>query len=236
MAGRGSFIESFPLFGYNLNDYHELFAEKLDLLLKLFESERITWAGKHRPSIDDLGVYPRPLQEKIPVWIAVGGTPESVVRAATFGLPMALAIIGGTLEHFAPLAELYRKTANQAGHNLSGLELSINSHGYISESSQQAADDFFPSYADVMTRIGQERGWSGITREQFESSRLLRGANFVGNPEEIIEKILFQHKIFNHQRFLIQISVGTMPHEKVMHAIELLGTKIAPVIRKEIEL
>ncbi len=202
MAGRGSFIESFPLFGYNLNDYHELFAEKLELLLKLFESEQITWSGKHRPSIDNLGVYPRPLQEKIPVWIAVGGTPESVVRAATLGLPMALAIIGGIPERFAPLAELYKGTVNQAGHDLSEVKLSINSHGYIADDSQQAADDFFPSYAEVMTRIGRERGWPGITRQQFESSRSLQGANFVGNPEEVIEKILYQHEIFGHQRFL----------------------------------
>ncbi len=234
MAGRGSFIESFPLFGYDLNDYNELFAEKLDLLLKLRESEHITWSGKHRPPIDSLGVYPRPLQERIPLWIAVGGTPESVVRAGTLGLPMALAIIGGLPERFAPLAELYWETAHQAGHDLPGLELSINSHGYIADDSQQAADDFFPSYADVMGRIGRERGWPGVTRQQFESSISLRGANFVGTPEEIIEKILYQHKIFQHQRFLIQLGVGTLPHQKVMHAIELLGTKVAPTVREEV--
>ena len=234
MAGRGSFIESFPLFGYDLNDYNELFSEKLDLLLKLRESKIVTWAGKHRPALFEQGVYPRPHQEKIPVWIAVGGTPESVVRAGTLGLPMALAIIGGMPERFAPLTDLYRASAQEAGHNLSDIQLSINSHGFIGDDSKQAADDYFPSFQMMMNKIGKERGWTGITRQQFEGSRSLRGSDFVGTPDEVIEKILFQHKIFNHQRFLIQLGLGTIPHAKMMHAIELLGTKVAPMVRKEI--
>lgn len=234
MAGRGSFIESFPLFGYDLQDYNELFSEKLDLLLKLREAERISWSGKHRSPLEDQAVYPRPFQEPLPIWIAVGGTPESVMRAATLGLPMALAIIGGMPEQFTPLAELYYRTADRAGHDRSRLGLSINSHGYIASDSQQAADEFFPSFQMVMNKIGRERGWPEMTREQFEGSRSLHGANFVGSPDEIIEKILFQYEIFRHQRFLLQLSIGTMPHEKVMRAIELLGTEVAPVVRKEI--
>lgn len=234
MAGRGSFIESFPLFGYDLNDYNELFSEKLDLLLKLRESEIVTWAGKHRPALFEQGVYPRPHQEKIPVWIAVGGTPESVIRAGRLGLPMALAIIGGMPERFAPLTDLYRASASEAGHNPTDIQLSINSHGFIGDDSKQAADDYFPSFQMMMNKIGKERGWTGITRQQFEGSRSLRGSDFVGTPDEVIEKILFQHKIFNHQRFLIQLGIGTIPHVKMMHAIELLGTKVAPVVRKEI--
>jgi probable oxidoreductase, LLM family len=234
MAGRGSFIESFPMFGYDLNDYNELFTEKLDLLLKLRESEIVTWSGKHRPAMFEQGVYPRPYQQKIPIWIAVGGTPESVVRAGTLGLPMALAIIGGMPERFAPLADLYRESATEAGHDPSQIQLSINSHGFIADDSMQAADDYFPSFQQMMNKIGRERGWTGITRQQFEGSRTLRGSDFVGNPDEVIEKILFQHKIFNHQRFLIQLGIGTIPHAKMMRAIELLGTKVAPVVRREI--
>ena len=234
MAGRGSFIESFPLFGYDLHDYDDLFSEKLDLLLKLRESERVTWLGEHRPSIQNLGVYPRPLQQPLPVWIAVGGTPESVVRAGTLGLPMALAIIGGMPERFAPLVNLYRDAAREAGHDPAQLPIGINSHGFIADESRQAADDYWPSYAAMMTKIGRERGWSGVTRQQFEAARKLRGSEFVGNPDEIAEKILFQHGVFGHQRFLIQLSVGTLPHAKMMRAIELLGTKVAPLVRDEV--
>jgi probable LLM family oxidoreductase len=232
MAGRGSFIESFPLFGYELRDYDSLFAEKLELLLKLRESEKITWSGTHRPPLNNLGVYPRPFQEKLPIWVAVGGTPESVVRAARLGLPMALAIIGGMPEQFAPLVRLYRETAHQAGHE--ELPLSINSHGFIAGTSQQAADDYYPSAVVVMNKIGRERGWAPATWQQLEALRTLRGADFVGSPAEIIEKILFQHEIFGHQRLLLQLGVGTIEHAKVMHAIELLGTQVAPVVREEI--
>lgn len=234
MAGRGSFIESFPLFGYDLHDYNELFAEKLELLLEIRETERLSWSGKHRPPLENQGIYPRPVQEPLPVWIAVGGTPESVIRAGTLGLPLAIAIIGGMPEQFAPLVDLYYRAADHAGHDRAQLAVSINSHGYIARDSQQAADEAFPSFKQVMDKIGRERGWPPMTRAQFEASRLLRGANFIGSPYEIIEKILFQHDLFKHQRFLLMLGVGTMPHAKVMQAIELLGTEIAPVVRKEI--
>jgi probable LLM family oxidoreductase len=233
MAGRGSFIESFPLFGYDLDDYDELFAEKLELLLELREAEHVSWSGKHRAPIEGLGVYPRPVQERLPVWIAVGGNPESAARAGLLGLPMALAIIGGLPERFAPFAELHRRAAAQAGHDpLPGL--SINSHGYVAEEARQAVDDWFRPFATTMTRIGRERGWPPLTREAYEASCTLRGANFVGNPEKVVEKILFQHEIFRHDRFLLQITVGSMPHAKVMRAIELFGTEVAPTVREEV--
>jgi probable LLM family oxidoreductase len=234
MAGRGSFIESFPLFGYDLRDYDSLFAEKLELLLKIRETEKVTWSGLHRPPLNDLGVYPRPVQEKLPIWVAVGGTPESVVRAATLGLPMALAIIGGMPERFAPFFQLYREAARQAGHDPAQLPLSINSHGLIGDTAQQAVDDYYPAAVVVMNKIGRERGWPPSTRQQLEAGRTLRGSDFVGSPDEIIEKILFQHEIFGHQRLLLQLGVGTIPHQKVMRAIELLGTQVAPVVREEI--
>ena len=233
MAGRGSFVESFPLFGYDLRDYDELFEENLELLLRIRASEHVTWSGKHRPAIDDLGVYPRPVQNPLPVWIAVGGTPQSVVRAGTLGLPLALAIIGGAPERFAPFIELYRESARRAGHDADKLPVSINSHGFLAEDSKEAADTFFPPYADVMTRIGAERGWPPTTRGQFEAQRSLRGALLVGSPQEMIDKIMFQYGIFRHNRFLAQFSVGPIPHDKMLRSIELFGTEVAPVIRKE---
>jgi probable LLM family oxidoreductase len=234
MAGRGSFIESFPLFGQSLDDYDELFAEKLELLLQLRASERVTWSGRHRPPLKDLGVYPRPLQEELPVWIAVGGTSQSVARAGALGLPLALAIIGGMPEQFVPLVQLYRESGRRAGHDPATLRVGINSHGYLADTSAQAAEEFFPSYAAAMTRIGRERGWPPTTREHFEASRSPRGALLVGDPREVTEKILLEHKLFGHQRFLLQLSVGTMPHERIMHAIELFGTQVAPAVRAEV--
>ena len=231
MAGRGSFIESFPLFGYELRDYDELFSEKLGLLLQLNESEKVTWKGKHRAPIQNLGVYPRPFQPKLPVWIAVGGTPESVIRAASLGLPMALAIIGGNPAHFLPLVELYRNTAKSTGHE--NLPLAVHSHGYISEDSQKAADEFFPPYAYVMSKIGRERGWPPTTRPQFEAGRSRQGSLLVGSPQQVIDKILYEKELFGLDRFLLHVSVGTLPHAQVMHSIELFGTQVAPVIRKE---
>jgi len=233
MAGRGSFIESFPLFGYDLDDYDKLFTEKLDLLLALRDHERVTWAGSTRAPIRGLGVYPRPVQDPLPVWIAVGGTPQSVVRAANLGLPMALAIIGGQPERFAPVVDLYRDTARQAGRDPSKLPVSINSHVFVADDSQQASDILFPAYAEVMTRIGRERGWPPLTRAQFEAGRTLQGALAVGSPAQVIEKILFQHEIFGHQRFLAQVA-GVLPHDKMMRHIELLGTEVAPVVRREL--
>jgi len=234
MAGRGSFIESFPLFGYDLEDYDELFEENLGLLLRLREAERVSWSGKHRAPLAGQDVYPRPLQNPLPVWIAVGGTTQSVVRAGTLGLPLALAIIGGQPERFAPMVELYREAGRRAGHDPATLKVSINSHAFLADTSQEAADAFYPSYAQTMTRIGRERGWPPTTRAQFEASRSPRGALLVGSPREVIDKILFEHEIFGHQRFLAQLTVGVMPHEKVMRAIELLGTVVAPAVREEV--
>ena len=234
MAGRGSFIESFPLFGHDLDQYNELFASKLELLLRLRESERISWSGPHRPRIADLPVYPRPLQEPLPVWIAVGGTPQSVVRAATLGLPMALAIIGGHPERFVPLVELYREAAARAGHDPAALPVSINSHGFLAESSGAAAEIAYPPYQEVMTRIGAERGWPPASRARFDAERGPQGALLVGSPQEVIDKILWEHELFAHQRVLVQLTVGPTPHREVLRAIELLGTQVAPVVRREV--
>lgn len=234
MAGRGSFIESFPLFGYDLHDYDDLFEEKLDLLLKLRDNERVTWQGKHRAGIDDLGVYPRP-ERPLPVWIAVGGTPQSVVRAASLGLPMALAIIGGMPERFKPYVDLYREVLAEEGRDPNSLPVSINSHGFLADDSKKAADIYFPGFSIMMNKIGRERGWSPISRQQFEASRGLRGSDFVGTPDEVIEKILFQHGLFKHNRMLLQLGVGTVPHDKMLRAVELLGTVVAPAVRKAIQ-
>ena len=234
MAGRGSFIESFPLFGFDLDDYDDLFGEKLDLLLKLRDGERVTWSGEHRAPINDLGVYPRPAQERLPVWIAVGGTPQSVVRAGMLGLPLALAIIGGTPERFVPLIDLYRESARRAGHDPATLPVSINSHAYVADTSERAADEFFPPYAEVMTRVGRERGWPPTTRAQFDAMRSPRGALAIGSPQEVIDKILHQYELFNHDRFLAQMALGAMPHVRIMHAIELMGTVVAPAVREAV--
>lgn len=232
MAGRGSFTESFPLFGQDLADYEELFEEKLDLLLRLRDQETVTWSGKHRPAIEGRSVYPRPAQNPLPVWIAVGGTPRSVVRAAKRGLPMALAIIGGAPARFRPLIDRYRETAAGAGHDPASLPISINAHGFLADDAREAADVAFPPFAQTMSRIGRERGWPPTTRRQFDAEAALHGAMFLGSPQEVIEKILYQHELFRHDRFLIQLTVGPMPHERVMRAIELLGTEVAPAVRK----
>jgi probable LLM family oxidoreductase len=234
MAGRGSFIESFPLFGYDLDDYDELFAEKLELLLALRGSERVTWSGRLRAPLEDQGVYPRPLQDPLPVWIAVGGTPQSVVRAGLLGLPLALAIIGGLPERFAPLVQLHRQAVRQGGRDVAAVPVGVNGHGLVGDTSKAAADAFFPSYAQAMSRIGRERGWPPTTREQFEAGRAPRGHLAVGSPQEVAEKVLFQHEHFGHQRHLLQMDVGGVPHRDVMRSIELLGTEVAPVVRDEV--
>jgi probable LLM family oxidoreductase len=234
MAGRGSFTESFPLFGFDLEDYDELFDEKLKMLIALREGERVRWSGRFRAALDgSVGVYPRPVQEPMPIWVAVGGAPESAFRAGSLGLPMALAIIGGMPERFAPFAQLHRDAAKQAGHDPIPA-LSINSHGYVAETSQQALDQSFPYAAAMMNAIGKERGWQPMTREQYDAGAALRGANFVGSPEQVVEKILFQHEIFDHDRFLVQFSVGSLPHDKLMRSIELFGTEVAPAVREEL--
>jgi probable LLM family oxidoreductase len=234
MAGRGSFIESFPLFGYDLNDYDELFAEKLELLVKVRDSERVTWQGKHRAPLHDQGVYPR-TPNTIPIWVAVGGNPQSAIRAGSLNLPMALAIIGGLPERFAPFINLFQKAAQHAGHDPDKLPVGINTHGYVAETSQAAKDEFFPAYAAQMTHIGKERGWPPTTREHFEAGTSPRGHLAVGSPQEVIDKILRQHQALGHTRYLMQMSVGTLPHAKLMRSIELLGTKVAPEVRKALK-
>ena len=232
MAGRGSFIESFPLFGFDLKDYDELFDEKLKLLVAINEQEKITWKGKHRPPIENLGVYPRPYQKKLPIWVAIGGTPESVLRAAKLGLPLTIAIIGGEPKRFAPYTEFYRAEYVKAGHDISTLQLCINSHAYIADHSQQAADEFFPIYAYVMSKIGRERGWPPTTRAQFDYMRSPEGSLLVGSPQQVIDKILYEHELFKFTRFMVQFSVGTLPHKQMMHAIELFGNVVAPAVKK----
>ncbi|HET8798976.1 MAG TPA: LLM class flavin-dependent oxidoreductase [Thermoanaerobaculia bacterium] len=232
-AGRGSFTESFPLFGQDLEHYDSLFAEKLRLLLEIREHERVTWSGEHRPPLDDRGVYPRAQQVPLPVWIAVGGTPQSAVRAGMLGLPMVIAIIGGMPERFKPFADLYREAAQRAGVDPSTLRLAINAHGYVGLDSKAAAVEYYRPYITMMNRIGRERGWSAMNGTQYEALRGPRGALHVGSPQELIDKILFEHETFSLDRFLLHVSVGTLPHDKVLKAIELFGTEVAPVVRKE---
>ncbi|WFU00613.1 LLM class flavin-dependent oxidoreductase [Rhizobium sp. CB3171] len=232
MAGRGSFIESFPLFGYNLEDYDQLFEEKLDLLLAIRESEQVNWTGKLRAPIHGRGVYPRPLQDPLPIWVAVGGTPQSVARAGALGLPMALAIIGGEPRRFAPLIDLYHEAARRAGQDAAKLKTSINVHGFVADTTEAAADQFYGPQAEVMNRIGRERGWGPTSRAHFDQSRGPHGALFVGDPEVVAEKIIAHHKLFKNDRFLLQMAIGTMPHEQIMRGIELYGTKVAPLVRK----
>jgi probable LLM family oxidoreductase len=234
MVGRGSFIESFPLFGYDLKYYDELFAEKLELLLNIRDHERVTWAGEHRAPLRDQPVYPR-TRSDLPIWVAVGGNPPSAVRAGMLNLPMALAIIGGMPERFAPFIDLFREAAREAGHDAAKLAVGINTHGYVADTSQQATDEFFPSYAAQMSRIGAERGWPPITRAQFDAGCTLRGHLAIGSPEQVTEKILHQHEKLGHQRYLMQMSVGTMPHAQTMRSIELFGTKVAPAVRKAVK-
>ncbi|MBO3284874.1 LLM class flavin-dependent oxidoreductase [Paenibacillus sp. FSL M8-0228] len=234
MAGRGSFIESFPLFGYDLDNYDELFDEKLELLLKIRESEKVTWKGGHRPAIHNLGVYPRPVQNPLPVWIGSGGNQESVVRAGLLGLPLVLAIIGGSPVQFAPLVELYKKAARHAGHDASLLPVASHSHGFIAETTELAADKFFPSTQQSMNVLGRERGWGPYTRSSFDAARSFEGALYVGDSDTVAKKIIHLRKQVGITRFLLHVPVGTMPHDDVMRAIELLGTEVAPRVREEI--
>jgi probable LLM family oxidoreductase len=232
MAGRGSFTESFPLFGYDLADYDELFAEKLDLLLALRAGGPVSWSGKHRPALRDQSVHPAPVQRPLPVWVAVGGNPHSVVRAGSLGLPMALAIIGGMPERFVGLAQLHREALRRNGHGPQ--PLSLNLHGFVADTSQAAGDLYYPAHSSVMNRIGAERGWGPTDRAAFDAQVELRGAYVVGSPEQVVEKILFHHQVFGHQRTLVQLALGDVAHRDVLRAIELLGTEVAPAVRAEV--
>lgn len=234
IAGRGSFIESFPLFGYALDDYDALFAEKLGLLLQLREEETVTWSGRFRTPIEARGVYPRPQQERLPIWIAVGGTPASAVRAASLGLPLAVAIIGGQPRRFAPLVDLYRDAAAQAGRDPAALPVAINSIGFVADSAQAAWDAWVPHYMALMTQIGKERGWPPSSEAQVRALAGPEGALLLGEPEQVAEKILRQHEYFRNDRFVLQMSIGAVEHRNVLRAIELLGTKVAPLVKAEV--
>ncbi|TSI10713.1 LLM class flavin-dependent oxidoreductase [Lysinibacillus sp. BW-2-10] len=234
MAGRGSFIESFPLFGYDLQDYDELFEEKLDLLLQIRDNEIINWSGKHRASIPNRGVYPRPVQDPIPVWIASGGTPQSVARAGMLGLPLALAIIGGSPLQFTALVKLYYRAAEQAGHDKSKLTVASHSHGFVAETTDEAIEKFFPPTQYAMSVLGRERGWGEYTRGTFDHARSLEGALYTGDVKTVAEKIILLRKRVGITRFMLHTPVGSMPHEDVMKSIELLGKEVAPIVREEI--
>jgi probable LLM family oxidoreductase len=235
MAGRGSFIESFPLFGYELDDYDELYAEKLDLLLKIRESTTVSWSGRLRAPLKEAGVYPRPVQDPLPVWVAVGGSPQSVARAGTLGLPLTLAIIGGQPERFAPLVALYRQAAQHAGHDVGQLPVAINTHAFVGETSAAADSAFAQPYLAMMNRIGRERGWPPSGRQEYEALRSPRGAVAAGSAEEVAEKILFEHELFGNTRYIAQMSVGAVAHSDVLRSMELFGTQVAPVVRAEVE-
>jgi probable LLM family oxidoreductase len=234
MAGRGSFIESFPLFGYDLEDYDDLFAEKLDLLLAIREQTRVTWSGRHRAPLNDAGIWPRPVQDPLPVWVAVGGSPQSVVRAGSWGLPLTIAIIGGQPERFVPLVELYREAASAAGQDPEQIKLAINTHAFVGETVAQADAAFAAPYLAMMNRIGRERGWPPSGQAEYEALRSPRGALAVGTPEQVAEKILFEHELFGNDRYVGQMSVGAVEHRDVLRSMELFGTEVAPIVRAEV--
>lgn len=234
MAGRGSFIESFPLFGYDLKDYEGLFEEKLDLLLKIRASEKVTWRGGHRPAIDNMGIYPRAQQEPLPVWIGTGGSPESAIRAGLLGLPIIFSILGGMPERFAPLVELYKEAAVKAGHDPSRLQIATHSHGFIADTTQEATERYFTVMAAQMNQIGRERGWPPYTRDSYDTARSLHGALYVGDPEYVAEKIVLLHKNLGLTRFLMYVDFSSLPHRDLLRTIELLGTKVVPIVRKEL--
>jgi probable LLM family oxidoreductase len=231
MAGRGSFTESFPLFGYELDDYDELFAEKLELLLAIRDGERVTWSGRLRAPLVDQGVWPRPVQDPLPVWIAVGGTPQSVARAGMLGLPLTIAIIGGEPRRFAPLVELYREAAQRSGHE--DLPLAINTHAFVGSDAADADRAFAHSYMAMMARIGRERGWPPMTQEQYLALRSPTGALAVGSSQEVAEKILYEHELFGNTRYLAHMSLGAVEHADVLRSIERFGTEVAPIVREE---
>src|ERR1700684_4522124 len=235
VAGRGSFIESYPLFGLRLEDYDELFAEKLDLLLKIRAGTEVHWSGKHRASLTGQAIYPRPLQNPLPIWVGVGGTPESFVRAGMLGLPLMVAIIGGEPKRFRPLIDLYRESGRRAGHSAEKLIVGLHSIGFVGNTTQQAADDFYPGYAHTFTEIGKERGWPPATRAQFDALRGPTGALLIGDVETVAEKILYDNEVLGGiSRITFQMGVSTLPHKKMLRAIEILGTRVAPIVRKEL--
>ena len=235
VAGRGSFTEAYPLFGLKLQDYDDLFIEKLDLLLKIRDNEQVKWSGKHRPALNGQGIYPRPLQQQMPIWLGVGGTPQSFARAGYLGLPLMVAIIGGQPHRFRPLIDLYREAGSRAGHAPEKLKVGLHMIGFLGDTTQAAADDFYPGYATMFTQIGKERGWPPTTRAQFDLTRGPTGAFLIGDAETVVEKVLYTNESLGGiSRLDFQMTVATLPHAKMMHAIEILGTKVAPAVRKEL--
>jgi probable LLM family oxidoreductase len=233
VAGRGSFVESFPLFGLKLEDYDSLFAEKLDLLLKIRANPKLHWSGKHRPALNGQGIYPRPLQAELPIWLGVGGTPDSFVRAGKLGLPLMVAIIGGETHHFRPLIDIYREAGHSAGHAPEKLKVGIHSIGFLGDTNQQAADDFFPGYAHAFTKIGKERGWPPTTRAHYDALRGRTGALLIGDADTVAEKLLrINDSLGGVARVTFQMTVATIPHARMLHAIEVLATRVAPIVRQ----
>ena len=237
VAGRGSFIESFPLFGLAVEDYDSLFAEKLELLLTIRDHTNVHWSGKHRAALTGQGVYPRPLQNPLPIWVGVGGTPASFARAGILGLPLMVAIIGGEPHRFRPLIDLYREAGKRAGHPAEQLKVGLHSIGFLGDTTQQAADDFFPGYAHTFTEIGKERGWSPTTRAQFDATRGPTGALVIGDAETVAKKIIYVNEALGGiSRITFQMGVSTVAHQKMMRAIEILGTQVAPIVRQQLSL
>lgn len=231
VVGRGSFIEAFPLFGYNLQDYDDLFAEKLELLLHIQKNESVTWSGKFRPALKNQAIYPRPLQNPLPIWLGVGGTPESFVRAGTLGMPLMVAVIGGETHRFRPLIDLYREAGKRAGHAPEKLKVGLHSLGYVAPTKEEAIDDYYPGYAETFTRIGKERGWPPVTRSRFDAQNDARGALLVGSPKEVADKILRHSEALGGiSRFTFQMDNAALPHEKLLRSIELIGTQVAPLV------
>jgi len=231
LVGRGSFIESFPLFGYSLDDYDELFTEKLDLLLAIRDNEHVTWSGRFRSPLQGQGIYPRPEQDPLPIWIGVGGNPASVMRAGRLGLPMALAIIGGQPQRFAGLTTLYRRALDEAGHDAATIPLAVHGHGFVGEDTEAAAAEYYPSYSQAMTSLGRERGWPPMTAIQYDAMRSPGGSLVLGDPATVAAKILLWREVLGIDRFMLHIGVGTLPHDRVLRSIELLGTEVAPLVR-----
>jgi probable LLM family oxidoreductase len=235
VAGRGSFVEAFPLFGLSLEDYDSLFAEKLELLLKIRDSTQVDWSGKYRPPLRGQAVYPRPLQNPLPIWVGVGGTPTSFVRAGALGLPLMVAIIGGEPRRFRPLVDLYREAGRRAGHAPEKLTVGLHSIGFLAETTQKAADEFYPGYAHTFSEIGKERGWAPTTREQYDSTRGPRGALLIGDSETVAKKILYVNEALGGlSRITFQMGVSTLPHQAMMRAVRILGTEVAPIVKREL--
>jgi len=233
VVGRGSSIEAFPLFGFSLEDYDALFAEKLDLLLKIRENERVHWSGKFRPALSGQGIYPRPYQDPLPIWVGVGGTPQSFARAGALGLPLMVAIIGGEPRRFRPLVDLYREAGRQAGHAPGRLKVGVHALGFVARTTAEAANDFYPGYASAIATVGRERGWPPLTRASFDAQRGPEGALLIGDPAYVVEKIQHYDDVLGGiDRITFQMNVTSLPHAKLMQAIELLGTRVAPEVRK----